>query len=180
MFSALGLVWLSPSTKPHQDQDNRSVHQPDVSCSLPWTRISSRSLERVNLTKLAPWDSFQWTFILGRLHVHKLSKVLPQSAWHFTENQKLYKKYLPRNNPRETQVKACPVRNWMGNEYRLEGPYLFFLCFLFPYCPNWNALWRNINKLVWEVRRTDNCSFISISDRSYLEAISPDFFNIFC
>ena len=52
MPSALGLVWLSPSTKLHQDQDNRSVHQPDVSCSLPWTRISSRSLERVNLTKL--------------------------------------------------------------------------------------------------------------------------------
>ena len=28
----------------------------------------------------------QWTFILGRLHVHKLSKVLLQCAWHFTEN----------------------------------------------------------------------------------------------
>ena len=54
--SALGLVWLSPSTKTHQDQVSGSVHQPDVSCSLPIyslrLRISSRSLERVNLTKL--------------------------------------------------------------------------------------------------------------------------------
>ena len=72
---ALDLVWLSPSTKPHQDQDSGSVHQPDVSCSLLRTiyslrlRISSRSLERVNLTKLPgihfserlSWDDYMST-----------------------------------------------------------------------------------------------------------------------
>ena len=49
---------------------------------------------------------------------------------------KTLQEILTSDNLRETQVKPCPVRNWMGNEYRLEGLYLFFLCFLFPYCPN--------------------------------------------
>ena len=48
--------------------------------------------------------------------------------------------------------------------------------------PNWNALWRNISrdisKLVCEVRRTENCSCISIF--APFEATSPNCFNVFC
>ena len=129
MFSALGLVWLSPSTKPHQDQDNRSVHQPDVSCSLPWTRIYSRSLERVNLTKLLGIHFSE------HLSWEDCMSTNSQKSCHSTVRLAFYGKLktlqeiLTSQYPRETQVKPCPVRNWMGNEYRLEGPYLFFLSF---------------------------------------------------
>ena len=146
---------------------------------IPSLGISSRSLERVNLTKLLgihfsehlSWEDCMSTncqkSCLSALGILRKIK-------NFTGNT-----YLAITL---AKFKLSPARlgtGWVTN-YRLEGPYLFFLCFLFPYCPNWNALWRNINKLVWEVRRTDNCSFISIFDRSYLEAISPNFFNIFC
>ena len=146
---------------------------------IPSLGISSRSLERVNLTKLLGIhfsEHLSWEHCTST----NCQKSCLSALGILRKIKKLYKKYLPRNNPRETQVKPCPVRNWMGNEYRLEGPYSFFLCFLFSYCPNWNALLRNINKLVWQVRRTDNCSFISIFDRSYLEAITPIFFYVFC
>ena len=43
---------------------------------------------------------------------------------------KTLQEILTSHNPRETQVKPCPVRNWMGNEYRLEGPYFFLLLLL--------------------------------------------------
>ena len=123
-------------------------------------RISSRSLECVNLTKLLgihfsehlSWDDCMSTncqkscySALGILRKMK----------NFTRDTYLAITFA--------KLKLSPVRlgtGWVMNIV-LKVPTLFFLCFFFPYCSNCNALWRNINKLVWEVRCTDNCSFIT-------------------
>ena len=113
-------------------------------------------------------------------------KVLLQCAWHFTENQKL-KNYLAITLAKLKLSR--PVRlgtGWIPRwEYRREGAY-FVLSFVLLLSVL-SKLKRTSEKhkvqqarLVCEVRRTYNCSFNSLSDRSYFEAAGPNCFNGFC
>ena len=145
---------------------------------IPSLGISSRSLERVNLTKLLGIhfsEHLSWEDCMStncQKSCHSALGIL-RKIKNFTRNT-----YLAITL---AKLKLSPVRlgtGWVMNIV-LKVP-TFFYCFFFPYCLNWNALWRNINELVWEVRPTDNCSFISIFDHSYFEAISSNCFNVFC
>ena len=113
---------------------------------IPSLGISSRSLERVNLTKLLVIqfsEHLSWEDCMStncQKTCHSALGIL-RKIKNFTRNT-----YLAITL---AKLKLSPVRlgtGWVTNIVLKVPSYLFFLCFLFPYCPNLNALWRNIKK----------------------------------
>ena len=141
---------------------------------IPSLGISSRSLERINLTKLLgihfsellSWEDCMSTNC--RKSCHSALGIL-RKIKNFTRNT-----YLGITL---TKLKLSPVRlgtGWVTNIVLRVPTCSFFLSYFRIVQTETHFGGRT------RLRRTNNCSFISISDRSHLEAISPDFFNIFC
>ena len=131
----------------------------------PSLRIPNRSLEHGNLTKLLGIHFSE--HISWKEYVHKLS--VAKSCYSVLGILRKIKNFTRNTYLTITlaKLKLSPVRfrtEWVTRcEYcRERACFFFFLLFFFPYCANWHALWRNINKLACEVRRADHCSFISI------------------
>ena len=130
------VYWLSPST--HPTKTKTVVLSTSQISRVPSSRISSRSLERVNLTKLLGIhfsEHLSWEDCMStncQKSCHSALGIL-RKIKNFTRNT-----YLAITL---AKLKLSPVRlgtGWVMNIV-FKFPTLLFLCFLLLYCPNLRA-----------------------------------------